>query len=834
MDKAAQPKATLYLNMILGDFEPVEIVKRSIDSVKDGVDGMYITVTYKDKEPTSEAPLVKLLQEYKANISYYKWNYNFADARNFALSKVPRGKDIFIYWQDADDVLRGVEHLHRVADEMLIYQQVAIFFVYWYNVDVDKDGTIREVLVEHKRERIIKNDDTFKWVGDLHETLIEQKQENLIRHERPECTVVHLADKEREDDTLSRNIQILEESAKKEQHRDPRTLLYLARAYLDKAKLTEMPQRKINLDLALNLFHEYLEGSGRPGQEHYIEGSGWREERATAWGHVGEIAVLSGHPEVAVQAYQSAIDEAPEFPSYYIDLAMCYTSLGEFKKARQWLNIGAATPMPKTTILVLPRDMKTRALEVSWHLNLHEGKMDWALEDAKKLAEIMRDDKFAQDRLAETQKSWEFNKACQSMVYLGKYLEQNKEKDKIQHLVQAMPNDMKREKFAAEMRHIYLPPKIWEKNEIAILCGPGFEEWSPKSIQTGLGGSEEAVVYLSQELTKLGWKVTVYANPGKEEGLYDDVEYKVWHDLNPRDEFNVLILWRGIGFTDVNPKAKFTMLWMHDVPNNPDFTEERLEKVDKIAVLSDYHKSLFRMAKDGAFAEIPADKFFLTSNGIPKMPEKEWEGNPKRMVYMSSIDRGLVYLLTNWAKIRKEVPDAELHVFYGFKVFDAIHRDNPAKVAWKAKVMKMMKQDGITFHDRVGHEALNYEISKSGIWAYPTDFTEISCISAMKAQALGAVPVVTDFAALSETVKNGARVDVDITTEEGQEKYFATLIDMLKNPEKQAEIRKNMVPWARKYFLWEDVARLWNELFQVKLQNPEKKHQLGTKPGGDK
>lgn len=100
-------------------------------------------------------------------------------------------------------------------------------------------------------------------------------------------------------------------------------------------------------------------------------------------------------------------------------------------------------------------------------------------------------------------------------------------------------------------------------------------------------------------------------------GIYDGVEYKPYYDLNPKDMFNVMVLWRGVGFIDFEPKAKFVLLWTHDIPNNPDNTEERLAKINKIAVLSEYHKSLFRQCdKKGNFTKIPDSKFFLTSNGV--------------------------------------------------------------------------------------------------------------------------------------------------------------------------------------------------------------------------
>src|SRR3990167_8235722 len=816
-------KATLFLNMIVGDFEPTAIVKRSIDSVKDFVDGIYITVTYQKKQPKETIPLIQLLKEYGANISYFKWTKNFAEARNYAMSQVPKGKANFIYWQDADDVLAGGERLHELADDMVKNMESALFFDYWYQVELDEKGNVKQILIKHKRERIIQHDDTWKWIGDLHETLINQMEENIIRHLRKECYVIHLTDNKRLEDNIDRNIEILEVAARKQNHKDPRTLIYLAKAYFDKAKMAKDETiRKIPMDLALNLFREYLQSSGTPGEAGYREASGWKEERSTAWAYIAEIAILSKHPEVAVGAYQNAIDEAPQFPNYYIDMAMCYVTMNEFAKAKHWLFVGTQLQEPETTIIQFPRDNKARALETAFHIHMHYNQLDQALGIAQQLMELFPDDQFAKDRLNAINGLWAYNKTCQSIVFLGKYLENINQKDKIKYLIKSIPEEMQQEKFASEMKHLFTPPRVWKKHEIAILCGPGWEKWGPTSMKTGIGGSEEAVIRMSDEFTKLGWKVTVYGNPPKE-GNYKGVEYKEWHDINPKDEFNVLVLWRAIGFVDITPKAKFTILWMHDVPNNPDFTEERVAKVDKIAVLSEYHKSLLRMQNnDGTFIPIPEHKIFLTTNGIPEL-KNEWNGSTTRMFYSSSPDRGLPFLLLHWKEVRKAVPDAELNIYYGFEVYDAIHANNPARMEWKNQVLTMMKQDGIIYHGRVGHDTLHKAIAKCGIWAYPTDFTEISCITAMKAQALGAVPVVTNYAALEETVKNGLRVDVDIRTEQGQKEYFDTLIGLLKDPIKQDEIRKPMMPWAKDYFLWSHVAKIWDQLLRINLQNPNER-----------
>lgn len=816
-------KGTLYLNMILKEDEPVDMVKRSIDSIKDYVDGMYITVTYKKTKP-EQSDLLNLLHGYNATVSTFKWTDSFADARNHAMAQVPKSDTTFIYWQDADDVLRNAKVLPQLLADAIEMDHAAVFLTYWYAVDLDENGEVRDILVEHKRERLIRNDDSFKWIGDLHELLIEQKVENMTKVLRDDAgaIVVHLTTPDRIDKNLDRNVSILEKQAEKEQHKDPRTLVYLAKGYFDRANDQEEPKKKMDwFDKALVLFNDYLQGSGELATKEYRSGSGWPEERANAWQFVSEILKQKGDMKGALDANQQAIDEAPAFPIYYIERSLLYSGDGDFKKAKVWLQLATGIDQPNTTIIQAPRDMKIKALEADLRVAVNENNLKQAKQDIALMLEMVPGNKDLEEKLMTVVSMEAANKASQSIVYLGKYLEKINEADKIVPLLQSVPLDLRQEKFYSEMAHQFIPPVKWGDNEIALLCGPGFEQWSPKSIEKGIGGSEEAVIYLSQELNKLGWKVTVYANPMNEAGDHDGVTYKQWYDINLKDDFNVVILWRAIGFVDFKPKSKYTLLWMHDVPNNPDFTKERLDKVNKMAVLSDFHKSLFKMPDNGSFVKIPDEKFFMTSNGIPEMPIDEWKGNPHRICYISSADRGLIYLLTNWKTVKTAVPDAELHIYYGFEMFDVVNKNNPERKKWKETVVELMKQDGIEFHGRVSHAKLHEEINKCGIWAYPTDFEEISCISAMKAQRLGAVPVVTDYAALSETVKNGLKVDVDIRDKAGQATYTQALIDLLLDPKKQSEIRDTMMPFAKTSFGWDRVATQWDALFRVNLQTPE-------------
>lgn len=815
--------------MIVKDNGEAPMLRRALDSIREHVDGLFITST---GEQCDE--IKKITEEYKGVYSYFKWTKRFDEARNFNISQIPK-EYIYFLWIDCDDVFQNADQIRSLVRDAYLYNQSAVFMDYLYMVDLDEHGNIREIVIEHKRERIIKNDGTFKWVGKLHETLIEQHSENVTKVYRPEVKVVHLTTMDRADANIERNVEILEQTVKDENRKDPRTVMYLAKAYYDKGKMAKTPQdQKVFYELALTLFDEYLTGSGTPGTPGYQEGSGWSEERSSAWEYIAEIYRIFGKYNVATRSIMNALIEDNRFPNYYINAAMTCAMKKEWDKADTWLKIGANLPIPHTTLVLTPRDLKARALEVDFQIAMAKQDLERAERASLKIVEIFPMMKEAQDRLKTIQDLKATNQAAQSIAYLGRYLEGQNEKNKIPSLIQAVPQSIVNEQFVSQMRHLYLPKRVWEKDEITILCGPGFEKWSPKNVAQGIGGSEEAIIYLSKELQKQGYKVTVYADPQDDTGEYDGVKYLPWHELNLKDEFNILVVWRAVGFVDSNFSAKQTYLWMHDVPQNPSFTEERMKKIDKIFVLSQFHKSLLRMVKDGKLVEVPEEKVIVTANGIlPVVINKKWKRDPYKIIYASSYDRGIVYLLNMWPEIKKEVPEAHLEIFYGWNLYDVLHANNPARMKWKAQVQGLMNQEGITERGRIGHADLGKEFATSGIWAYSCSFEEISCINGMKAQAYGAIPVTTNYAALKETVQHGVKVPSDITTPEGQETYKKELISMLKDHKKQEDIRKEMMPWAQEHFLWSSVAQEWKEIFdtgsKIKiLEEPKTPKSLAT------
>ncbi len=188
--------------------------------------------------------------------------------------------------------------------------------------------------------------------------------------------------------------------------------------------------------------------------------------------------------------------------------------------------------------------------------------------------------------------------------------------------------------------------------------------------------------------------------------------------------------------------------------------------------------------------------------------------NNKTVIYGSSYDRGLEHLLKMWPEIKRAVPEAELRIFYGWDMFDRVYHDNPERQMWKEKINQMMEEDGIVHLGRISHDACVKEHENAGIWAYPTHFGEISCITAMRAQVYGSIPVVVDYAALQETVKWGVKVEGDIYDKETSDRFKEELINLLKSDEAQEIIRVPMMEWAKKEYSWSKVAKQWTDEFR--------------------
>lgn len=173
--------------------------------------------------------------------------------------------------------------------------------------------------------------------------------------------------------------------------------------------------------------------------------------------------------------------------------------------------------------------------------------------------------------------------------------------------------------------------------------------------------------------------------------------------------------------------------------------------------------------------------------------------------YFSSYDRGLECLLNMWPKIREQVPDATLDIAYGWNSWDAANKGDSFMMKKKWGIIKKLhelRSDGVKEHGRLSHEELADLMKQTTVWAYPTQFTEIHAITALKTAEAGMHQVHTGVAALAETAKNGTVIACDdiYSNEEKQAEFIQAVVDALNNPQPSKQVEN---PY------WNQVAKVW-------------------------
>lgn len=587
------------LAMITQGDKELEFLKGAVASALPAVDSVYITANQTPYSATKE-----WCEKNGYHFSFLKWNKDFGEQRNFNFSQVPKDYD-FILWMDSDDVIIGAEYLKEIAAISKKQEFDVVFFDYWYGAKFKGKPSL-ETFVEQeltqKRERLIRMGKTT-WKKRIHETPVPIDGEHF-RYSRvpytPEKPVawLHLgADREMDikaiEAKMARNRELLElelNDERKDGEADPRTLLYLMKIYAE----SEDPQI---LKKCVELGDEYLQKSG------------WDQERAVCYQMMSKCMGKLGLNEDAKDFLHNAIKEYPYDPLLYLYLARTYFNLGDFRAMHHWMTLGLNLKMEDNNSgfqNILELKIVSSELMVEYYFN-GEKNVDKAYEAAVMLNKVNPTPQNQQnvDYLLNAKK---LNSAAKNVHEVILHLEETNQEDKIADLVKTLPDELKHLPFAINYYNKYQEPRVWGDNEICYYAnfgGPWFEKWDGNSVKTGLGGSETAIVKLSEEWAKLGYKVTVYGDPNTV-GEINGVTYLPFYEFNQRDLFNIFVQWRNNHMADkVNAKKFYVDL--HDIYFEATL-KPKLLQTDKIFVKSKYHRDLA--------PEIPDNKFEVIPNGL--------------------------------------------------------------------------------------------------------------------------------------------------------------------------------------------------------------------------
>jgi tetratricopeptide (TPR) repeat protein len=707
------------------------------------------------------------VEAYKVNPNIkffkYEWINDFADKRNFLAGKVTTD---YYFTIDTDDLIVNPETVKEVAQRSSDNKFAVVYGFYIYSTDADGNTN-----ASHWKERLVKNTSNLRWNKKIHENIVplDCKGHNFDLDNR--LQVKHLKSHEGIAKSNERNLRyLIEEYNQDKEKTDPRTIAYLGRVFLG---LGDFKKARYFL-------------------EKHIALSGWDEDRHLSWCQLATLHRLNKDFKLAIACAFEALEEKPDFPDAYLSLQEIYFDQEQWAKSIEWGEQGLKKEPPRNFIVVDPSAYTWRpAISLSYsYWNL--GQYDKALKlfnYAKKLAPSVE---FIKQNEHIYLEGVEHKDYIDHLLWLVNYTN-DKDKSKVKFLVESIPEKFFENQTVALIRNKFLEPKTWGLKSLIIYCGETPEEWNPTSIDKGIGGSEEAVVHLSKEFVKLGYEVTVYNNCGSE-GIFDGVSYLNHTRLNPKDNFNILVGWRCNPFA-YGIKARRSLIWVHDLPNFS-FTEENVKQFDKIIMLSEYHKSLLSEI-------VPEDKVYVSTNGL--VPE-DYVGldtthrEPHRIIYASSYDRGLETILNNWGDIRKAVPDAELHCYYGWNTYDNFMRKGLLKNdGFKKRMLEKLSQPGVFEHGRIGHKELLVEYAKASVLAYPCTYAgEINCLALSKAIACGTFPLTNDFAVMAERNTHGKVVKND--------KYITSLVTLLRN----GNTKIDNTGYVDK-LSWKSVAESWDK-----------------------
>ena len=157
----------------------------------------------------------KIAQKFSAKVYDFTWCYDFSKARNYSFSKATKE---YKMWIDADDVISESEISKIITlKEKLSDKKVDVVNLK-YSLGNNQKGNSSLL---YYRERIVKNNANFKWIGQIHEVIIPK---GIVTYEN--IVITHAKIKKGDP---TRNLKIFQKMIKDGITFDSRQKFYYAR-----------------------------------------------------------------------------------------------------------------------------------------------------------------------------------------------------------------------------------------------------------------------------------------------------------------------------------------------------------------------------------------------------------------------------------------------------------------------------------------------------------------------------------------------------------------------------------------------------------------------------
>lgn len=286
----------LSLCMIVRDEEPV--LKRCLESASELVDEIVIVDTG-SRDLTREIAL-----SFTDKVYDFVWCDDFSAARNFAFSKASGD---YLMWLDADDVIEGenVRLFRDIISKLDIDRPDVVMLP--YNVAFDEGD---RVLLSYERERIVRANAGFWFVGEIHEAIPPRGR---IIHGKAAVSHRKICENE-----PGRNLRIFEKLVASGQTLEPRMKYYYARELRSAGRL----------DDAAKYYALCAE-----------DGSAWVENRISAYFELSGVLLELGRAEESESALLRVLSLGSPRADVCCELGRRFLERGDLSSAKFWYEL---------------------------------------------------------------------------------------------------------------------------------------------------------------------------------------------------------------------------------------------------------------------------------------------------------------------------------------------------------------------------------------------------------------------------------------------------------------------------------------------------------------
>lgn len=356
---------------------------------------------------------------------------------------------------------------------------------------------------------------------------------------------------------------------------------------------------------------------------------------------------------------------------------------------------------------------------------------------------------------------------------------------------------------------------------IVIHCG-GMPFDGSTIKEKSLGGSETAAYYLALELAKHNHHVSVFTNLRSDKTkVIDGVRYSWSGEVTKESPLgqnftyfaqstphDVCIIQRHPQAFSKRYASTINLLWLHDLAlyRFAPMLQGQLWNVDGILTVSEFHKQqtikVYGVGEDIVFPIQNGVSRDLFGGEPTELVEKYRRilTNKKTLFYSSRPERGLLNLVMPDGIMEKLGED--------YHLFVCSYENNVTHLQGLYSHLnnRMAHLSNVTNLGSLTKKDLASIMQSVKLLVYPTNFEEVSCITAMEAMMAGLPMLTSDHAALKETCKDSGTIMVPLKNNEVDVDSFVLRINLFFNSAIGSKLKADQL-YASNRFTWDIACR---------------------------